>query len=92
MDYIKKLPNLIKNEIFIYILFHFIKSLVKIILQQLLDIILIYFFDIIELLLILSYLNQCFISKNISENTNLYEMNYRYIINSINIYNMLISL
>ena len=78
-----KIPNLIKNEIFTYILFHSIKSLVEIILPQLLGIILIYIFDIIELILILSYLNKCFTSKNISENTNLYELNYRYIIVSI---------
>ena len=78
-----KIPNLIKNEIFTYILFHSIKSLVEIILPQLLGIIFIYFFDTIELILILSYLNRCFTSKNISENTNLYELNYRYIIVSI---------
>ena len=42
--------------------------------------IILYCFGFIEFFLILSHLNKCFTSKNISENTNLYELNHRYII------------
>ena len=78
-----KTPNLIKNEIFTYIFFHSIKSFVGIILPESLNDIIIYIFGVTEFILILSYLNKCFSSKNICENTNLYELNYRYIIITI---------
>ena len=75
-----KAPNLIKSDIFIYIFFHTIKNFVEIILPQSSNDIFIYCFGVIEFFLILSHLNKCFTSKKISENTNLYELKYRYFI------------
>ena len=75
-----KAPNLIKSEIFTYILFHTLKNFVDIILPQNSSPIFIYCFGIIEFFLIISHLDKCFSSKNISENTKLYELEYKYYI------------
>ena len=75
-----KAPNLIKSEIFTYILFHSFEHIVGIILPQTSSPIFLYCFNIVEFFLILSHLNKCFSSKNISENTSLYELEYKYLI------------
>ena len=80
LEFYYKSPNFIKNEIFTYILFHTLKNLVRIILPDSTNAIFLYCFGIIEFFLILSHLNKCFASKNISENTNLYELTYRFFI------------
>ena len=76
-----KAPNLIKNEIFTYILFHTFKTFVGIILSPSFNRdIFVYCFGLIEFFLIISYLNSCFTSKSISDNTSLYELEYKYLI------------
>ena len=74
-----KASNLIKSEIFTYIFFHTFKIFVGIILPIYSKVLFIYCFDIIEFALILSHLNSCFTSKNISENTSHFELKYRYL-------------
>lgn len=78
-----KASNLIKSEIFTYILFHSFEHIVGVILPQSSNPIFLYFFGIVEFFLILSYLNKCFSSKNISENTSLYKLEYKYFILAI---------
>ena len=78
-----KAPGLIKSEIFTYILFHTIKHIIEIILPQSSSPIFLYCFGIVEFYLILSHLNKCFSSKNIAENTTLYQLDYRYFILAI---------
>ena len=73
-------PNLIKSEIFTYILFYTIKNFVDIILPQKSSPIFTYCFGITDFFLIISHLNKYFSSKNISENTKLYELEYKYYI------------
>ena len=80
LEFYFKSPNFIKNEIFTYIFFHTLKNLVAIILPQSTNAIFLYCLGIVEFFLILSHLNKCFTSKNISENTNLYELTYRFFI------------
>jgi len=80
LEFYFKSPNFIKNEIFTYIFFHTLKNLVGIILPQPTNAIFLYCIGIVEFFLILSHLNKCFTSKNISENTNLYELTYRFFI------------
>ena len=75
-----KAPGLIKSEIFTYILFHTFKHIVEMILPQSSSPIFLYCFGIVEFFLILSHLNKCFTSKNITENTSLYKLEYRYYI------------
>lgn len=78
-----KAPNLIKSEIFTYILFHSFEHIVGVILPQSSSPIFLYCFSIVEFFLVLSHLNKCFSSKNISENTSLYELEYKYFILAI---------
>ena len=80
LEFYFKSPNFIKNEIFTYIFFHTLKNLVAIILPQSTNAVFLYCLGIVEFFLILSHLNKCFTSKNISENTNLYELTYRFFI------------
>lgn len=75
-----KAPNLIKTDIFTYIFFHTFKNFLGMILPKYPSEIFTYCLGIIEFFLILSHLNKCFTSKNISESTNLYELKHRYLI------------
>ena len=75
--------NFVRSEIFTYILLHSLKHIVGILLPNSSSLMALYCFSIFEFFLILSHLNKCFSSKNISENTSLYELEYKYLILSI---------